>query len=69
MMEYFILKKKDGSKHRGWHKYSSFFINALVALDECNEKSGTLQVANADFLEFDKLLENTRKDGTPFLRN
>ena len=65
----FYFKKKDGSKHKGWHKYSSFFINALVALDECNEKSGTLQVANADFLEFDKLLENTRKDGTPFLRN
>ena len=65
----FYFKKKDGSKHKGWHKYSSFFINVLVALDECNEKSGTLQVANADFLEFDKLLENTRKDGTPFLRN
>jgi|TARA_B100001063_G_C16689448_1_gene516222 2-aminoethylphosphonate dioxygenase len=65
----FYFEKKDGSIHKGWHKYSNFFINVLVALDDCNEESGTLQVANADFFEFEKLLENTRKDGTPFLKH
>ena len=65
----FYFEKKDGSKHKGWHKYSNFFINALVALDECNKENGTLQIANADFLDFEELIEKTKKNGTPFLND
>ena len=64
----FYFKKKDGSRHKGWHKYSNFFLNVLVALDSCNDENGTLEVANADFLKFDELIKNTENNGTPFLK-
>ena len=64
----FYFEKQDGSRHKGWHKYSNFFINVLVALDDCNSDNGTIQVSNADFLDFDELIKNTKNDGTPFLK-
>ena len=63
----FYFEKKDGSRHKGWHKYSNFFVNVLVALDECNRENGTLQISNADFLDFEELIKKTKKNGTPFL--
>lgn len=64
----FYFQKKNGVKYPGWYKYSNFFVNVLIAIDECNDKNGTLQVANADFINFEEALKNTMNDGTPFLR-
>ena len=54
---------------RGWYEYGNFFINALVALDECNKENGALEIAKSHLGNFDQLLENTKKDGTPALSN
>ena len=49
----------------GWYEYGDYFINVLIALDECNKDNGTLELAHAHKGNFDKLLKNTKKDGTP----
>ena len=36
----------------GWYEYSNFFVNVLVAFDECNEQNGALEVAKAIYLSF-----------------
>ena len=41
------------------------FVNALVAIDDCNKENGALELANSHSGGFDQLLENTKKDGTP----
>lgn len=64
----FIFKKKNNYKFKGWYEYSNFFVNVLVAFDECNERNGALEVAKADLLSFNELLKNTRNDGTPKLK-
>ena len=64
----FKFKKKNNSQHNGWYKYSNFFINVLIAIDKCNKKNGSLEISKANFLDFDQVLENTRKDGTPKLK-
>ena len=65
----FYFTKKDKAKYKGWYNYSNFFVNALIAFDECNEQNGALEIAKADFGSFNKLIENTRNDGTPKLNN
>lgn len=64
-----IFKFKDDKDNirNGWYEYGDFFVNALIALDECNKKNGTLELANAHNGNFDELLENTKKDSTPAL--
>ena len=39
----------------------------MVALDECNKENGALELAKSHAGNFDQLLENTKKDGTPAL--
>jgi len=55
------------NKKNGWYEYGDFFINALVALDECNKENGTLELAKSHKGSFDQLLKNTKKNGTPAL--
>ncbi len=55
-------------KKRGWYEYSDIFVNCLVALDRCDSKNGTIEIAKADNLDFDKLLKNTKKNGSPDLK-
>lgn len=64
-----IFKFKDDKDNirNGWYEYGDFFVNALVALDECNKKNGTIELANAHNGNFNELLENTKKNGTPAL--
>jgi 2-aminoethylphosphonate dioxygenase len=64
---HFINHKNE--KKRGWYEYGDFFINALVALDQCNKENGALEIAKSHLGNFDQLLENTKKDGTPALIN
>lgn len=63
----FYFTKKDNSKYKGWYNYSNFFVNTLIAFDECNDQNGALEIANADFRSFNELIKNTRNDGTPKL--
>ena len=57
----------DGLK-RGWYEYSDFFINVLVALDECNHLNGALQISKIHNFNFEELLNMTNKDGSPNLK-
>ena len=57
----------DNIKRNGWYEYGDFFINALVALDTCNEKNGTLELSKSHNGKFIELLKNTKNDGTPAL--
>lgn len=60
---------QNDNKKKGWYEYGDFFINALVALDQCNTENGALEVAKWHSGNFDQLLNNTKKDGTPALTN
>ena len=57
----------DNNKRKGWYEYGEFFINALVALDPCDEKNGTLEISKHHKGKFNDLLKNTKNDGTPAL--
>ena len=57
----------DNNSKNGWYKYAKNFLNVLIALDECNEENGTIEIADADINDFDVLYENTMKNGTPNL--
>jgi ectoine hydroxylase-related dioxygenase (phytanoyl-CoA dioxygenase family) len=54
-------------KRNGWYEYGDFFINALVALDDCNKENGTIELARSHKGSFKELLKNTKNDGTPAL--
>ena len=62
---YFVNPKNE--KKKGWYEYGDFFINALVALDECTKENGALELAKYHKGTFYELLDNTKKDGTPAL--
>lgn len=63
---YFNTKKKKNLK--GWYEYSDSFITFLIALDKCNSKNGTIELAKSDNDSFEELIKNTNQDGTPILR-
>ena len=63
----FEFNNENNNKKRGWYEYSDFFINALVALDPCDKINGSIEIAKKHQGDFDKLLINTKKDGTPAL--
>ena len=63
----FNFLNPDNETKRGWYEYGNFFINALVALDECNVENGALELAKSHTGNFEELLKNTKKDGTPAL--
>lgn len=56
-------------KKNGWYEYSNFFINILVALDECNKKNGTIELAKKHTGNFKDLLKKTKNDGTPAIKS
>ena len=63
----FEFINEDNDKKKGWYEYGDFFINALVALDPCDKSNGTIEIAEKHLGNFDKLLTNTKNDGTPAL--
>ncbi len=65
----FHFINSNDEKKNGWYEYGDFFINALVAIDDCNQKNGALELAKSNKGSFDQLLENTKKNGTPALTN
>jgi len=65
----FKFVNRDNKKKNGWYEYSDFFINALVALDECNKKNGSIELSESHKGNFKDLLKKTKNDGTPALNN
>ena len=63
----FIFKNENNEDKKGWYEYGDFFVNVLIALDPCNTENGTIEISNAQNESFDKLLSNTKKNGTPDL--
>ena len=63
----FKFKNENSEEKKGWYEYGDFFINALIALDPCNTENGTIEISNAHKESFNKLLLNTKKNGTPDL--
>ena len=63
----FQFKDDKNISRNGWYLYGDYFVNALIALDECNRDNGTLELANAHKGNFNELLKNTKNDGTPAL--
>ena len=61
----FHFKDENNNTKNGWYEYGEVFINALVALDECNKKNGTIEIAKIHEGNFSDLLKKTKKDGTP----
>jgi len=64
----FHFINQSDKKENGWYKYTDYFMNVLVALDECNDRNGTIEISKAHRGGFEELLENTKKNGTPDLR-
>ena len=65
----FNFINSNNQKKNGWYEYGDFFINALVAIDNCNKENGTIELAKFHKGGFQELLNNTKKDGTPALSN
>jgi len=65
----FQFKTQDGKVKNGWYEYTDEFNNILLALDDFNHENGPLEVANADHGSFEKLIKNTKLDGTPEIKN
>ena len=63
----FITINESNKKENGWYKYTDFFVNVLVALDQCNNKNGTIELSSLHTGSFEELLKNTKKNGTPDL--
>tara|TARA_B100001121_G_scaffold308863_1_gene333997 strand:- start:2346 stop:3086 length:741 start_codon:yes stop_codon:yes gene_type:complete len=63
----FHFINSNDEKKKGWYEYGNFFVNALVAIDECNKENGALELAQSHEGGFEELINNTKKDGTPAL--
>ena len=63
----FQFTDSKNNKKNGWYEYGDFFVNVLVAIDNCNEKNGTIELAKFHKGNFKQLFQNTKKDGTPAL--
>ena len=63
----FKFKNENNDYKKGWYEYSDFFVNVLIALNICNSENGTIEISNSQNQSFDKLLLNTKQNGTPDL--
>lgn len=59
---------KNGVVQDGWYIYADEFINVLVAIDDCTPENGPLEVTNIRRGDFKTLLQDTRNEGTPDLK-
>jgi len=57
----------DHNVKNGWYEYGDFFLNALLAIDKCNEINGSIELAKMHKGSFYELYEKTKKNGTPAL--
>ena len=62
---YFYDSKNE--KKRGWYEYADYFVNVAIPMDPCSERNATLEMSQIHNLPFEKLILNTKNDGTPDL--
>ena len=58
---------KSGKIRKGWHEYADEFINVLILLDDFQSNNGPLEISKVHKGDFEVLLNNTKKNGTPDL--
>jgi len=63
----FQFKKSNGKTYNGWYEYTEIFINVLIALDDFTSDNGALEISSSHEGNFNALLNNTKKNGTPDL--
>jgi 2-aminoethylphosphonate dioxygenase len=61
----FHWENNEGIVKNGWYEYAPEFVNVLIAIDDSNSNNGTIEIAEQHNLNFEKLLLNTQKNGTP----
>ena len=54
-------------KKKGWYQYGNLFITILVAIDDCNNENGTIEIAKSHKGSFENLIKNTKNNGSPEL--
>ena len=65
----FQYKTDSGEVKNGWYEYASVFNNCLICLDQFNLDNGTLEISHSHNEDFSLLLEKTKLDGSPNIRN
>ena len=65
----FKFSNQKNEKKNGWYEYTDFFVNVLVALDECNKRNGSIEISNLHKGSFKELIKKTKMDGTPALND
>lgn len=63
----FNFVNQNNEKKKGWYEYTNFFINVLIALDECNKLNGSIELSPQHRGNFEELIKKTKQDGTPAL--
>ena len=63
----FYFHDSDNNKKKGWYEYADYFLTVGIAIDSCNEDNATLEISQIHNLPFEKLILNTKNDGTPVL--
>ena len=63
----FYFHDYKNEKKRGWYEYADYFVNVAIPMDPCSEINGTLEMSQIHNLPFEKLILNTKNDGTPNL--
>ena len=58
----FIFVDPDNKKKCGWYEYGDTFINVLVAIDDCNEENGTIELAKSENEPFHNLIKKTKSE-------
>ena len=64
----FYFKNKNNIKKKGWYEYSNYFMNVLIALDNCNKRNGSIEISPHHNQSFEELFLNTKMNGSPELK-
>ncbi len=56
----FYFKDFENNRKKGWYDYGDIFVNILVAIDDCNEENGTIELAKSDNEPFQKLIKKVK---------
>ncbi len=58
----FMFVDPRNKKKCGWYEYGDTFINVLVAIDNCNEENGTIELAKSENEPFHNLIKKTKSE-------
>ena len=64
----FQFTNSNGDTKNGWYEYGNEYNNILITLDDFTRENGPLEVANYHSGDFEELLKNTNRDGSPNLK-